>query len=442
MLNSFLSFVREHEMLERERPVLLMVSGGVDSVVMSHLFYQTGFPFAIGHCNFRLRGRDSDADEKFVRDLADNLKVKLFIERFDTKKYAASKGISIQMAARELRIGWSDKILRNEDYSVYATAHHLDDELETFFLNLLRGTGLAGLKGMPPFRARSIRPMMFAWRSDIEKFAEEEAISFRTDKSNLETTYLRNKIRHWLVPALVRIDPAAKKTMHENIRRIRMQERIYEAHVQTVLDELIEEENGYRMIHTDKLFSKEHPEVYLFEILNPLGFTSETISSLITDEPRTSGSQFFSATHRLVIDRNRFLITKMEASGSTSEYPIHKETSEISEPLMMTFETIDADEEYSVSPDRNTAELDLEKLEFPLKLRKWKKGDFFYPLGMKGRKKVSDFFIDNKFSLLEKERTWILESAGKIVWIAGHRIDRRFAVSVSTCFVYRIAWNG
>jgi len=433
-VNDLTRFIASVKLFSRTDTILLAVSGGIDSTVMAHLFRQAKFRFAIAHCNFGLRGRDSDDDAEFVRQLAHDLDARYFTVKFDTQAVSSERGISIQMAARDLRYEWFGKIRQENGLDWIATAHHLDDQAETFLMNLIRGTGIAGLHGIPVKNGMIIRPLMFAFRRDIAEFAAQNKISFRTDHSNSEIKYLRNKIRHEVIPLLSTINPEFVHGLTDTISRIREFERLGNS----TLDEwrrlvLI---NGVhdKTVEIKRLLQVSPVEQYAWALLSPFGFNETQVSNILCCLEKEESKVFNSPTHRLVKDRGHLVISS--AGPHEDEKPLKigsfTRRKRISRPVPLVFQRIKDVANYEIPVGRNAASMDFDKLRFPLVVRRWHEGDTFFPLGMKKRKKLSDFFIDQKFSLTEKERTWLVCSGHDIVWIIGHRIDHRYRITLAT----------
>ncbi|OQX80583.1 MAG: tRNA lysidine(34) synthetase TilS [Bacteroidetes bacterium 4484_249] len=440
MLSEFNEYIINKNLFKKDNQILLAVSGGIDSVVMTELFGLAGFNYSIAHCNFGLRVEESDEDEKFVMNLAKKKKVNIFVKKFDTRKFASENKISIQMAARRLRLEWFELLIKQNHFSFYATAHHLNDQIETFFINLLRGTGITGLHGILPKQGNLIHPLLFCYREEIEKFAKENNLKFREDSSNIKTDYTRNKIRHKLIPVLKDINPAYAEIMNKNIFRLQQAEEIYKQQIRKASDKIIITDKDIVKISVSGLLKLKPLETYLFEIISAFGFNYSDINDIINSLKSTSGKVFFSATHRIIKDREYLLIeeTGEEENLTQSDFLIQANDSFIEQPIQLKISRYKKPVEFIASGNRNIAFLDADKLEFPLQIRKWEKGDYFYPLGMNNKKLLSDFFIDNKFTIPEKEKTWIIISSGKIVWIAGHRIDDRFKITDKTKEILRI----
>lgn len=434
VLRDLKKFIESHDLFSGSDTILLAVSGGVDSTVMAYLFREAEYSFAIAHCNFGLRGNDSDQDAEFVKNLARSFNVRFFSEKFDTGEFAAQKGLSIQMAARELRYGWFEKIRHENGFDFVATAHHLDDQAETFLINLIRGTGIAGLHGIPVKKGTVIRPLMFAFRNEIMQYARSNRIIFRTDHSNDETKYLRNKIRHELIPMLTGINPEFVHGLTNTIRRIGEFELLGKHALDEWCRNALVPDGNDRKIDLSLLMQSTPVEAYAWALLSPFGFNETQVSNFLGCLGKENRKIFYSPTHRLVKDRGVLAIDPVEHGINDRPVKIPKfaRQKRTSKPVPLFFHRITDVRGFEIPLNENTASLDFDKLRFPLTVRRWQHGDTFFPFGMKKRKKVSDFFIDRKFSLKEKEKTWLLCSGNDIVWIIGHRIDHRFRVTTST----------
>ena len=432
MLQRFKSFIEEQRLFQPDDRVLLAVSGGVDSVVMVDLFHQAGYPFGIAHANFQLREEESEEDERFAGELSVSCRVPFFSKRFFTVDYADTHKVSIQMAARELRYEWFEATRHKEGFDWIATAHHLDDQVETFFINLLRGTGISGLHGILVRQGKVIRPLLFASREDIFRFARKHDLSFREDSSNSSLKYARNKIRHQLIPLLHSIDPDYAKQITATISRIQETELILKPLVEKSRKNLIRRMKDHWIIHIVELRKLEPLSAWLYELLTPFEFNEATIRDLIRSLDQESGKAFYSSTHRIIKDRNQLIITMIpsaEQHASTGEYLVNEATKNVTKPIRLSIQSFTREAGYQISADKNRATLDKKKLTFPLILRRWKPGDYFYPFGMNKRKKLSDFFIDEKIPIPGKEQCWLLCSGNRIAWVIGHRIDHRYRVS-------------
>lgn len=438
MLPQFLSFINKNRLFSSGDRILLAVSGGLDSVVMAWLFHKAGFAFGIAHCNFRLRGEESEADEKFVGELAARLRVPFHVNHFNTSEIAASAKISAQMAARDLRYRWFEEVRSSEKYDVVATAHHLDDQAETFLINLVRGTGIAGLHGIMPLLGKVVRPMLFASRSEIEEFAAKEQIRFRVDSSNQEEKYLRNKIRLGILPLLKELNPGFLENLTREIGWLRASEQAARKEIERHIPLILSKHWDQDIIDLSILNRTVAMELVAWEIFSRYGFNTDVVEDMIGSPEGESGRIFFSYSHRAVRDRNRIIVQPLQAVSLSAEVMISANTRRIANPCKMSFKILSREELTTIPAGKEFACLDADRLNFPLELRKWKEGDSFQPFGMKGSKKVSDFLIDQKLSIPDKENTWVLLSAGKIVWLVGHRIDHRFRIRTNTEKVYRI----
>lgn len=417
---------------------MLAVSGGIDSVAMAALFAEAGYDFAIIHCNFKLREAESDADEKFVKELAGKCKVPFYSKSFNTQEIAKGSGDSIQMVARDLRYDYFEETAFKEGYDYIATAHHLDDQTETFFINLLRGCGIAGLHGIKLKNGNIIRPMMFAFRKDIESFVIDNGISYREDRSNSSLNYLRNKVRHQLIPLFTEMNSAFAKEMQGNISVLADTEKVFKDYVKIKGEELISKDGDTLLIDLDGLKKLEPVNIYLYEFIAPYGFMNNDVNNILAAIKGIPGKRFYSATHQLLIDRKQILIQPLKESIDVNdEYLIREEDRLISLPIKLMIR-VEPNIDFTIPQINSHASLDFKKLKFPLKLRHWQKGDGFIPLGMKNRKKLSDFFIDEKFSIFQKESAWVLCSSDDIIWIVGHRIDERYKIRKDTERVYSI----
>ena len=439
MFKSFKKYISSQKLFIRKDKILLTVSGGIDSVAMCELFHQARLQFGIAHCNFQLRGQESDADELFVKQLAEKYNVPFYVKHFKTGDFASENGISIQMAARQLRYDWFEELIKTEKYHFYATAHHQNDEIETFFINLLRGTGIAGLHGILPKQNHLIRPLLFTNRGKIEQFANDNKLEYREDSSNASAKYLRNAVRHKIIPQFKHLAGDFERVMTENIEKLRDVEIIFNEMLEMKRKEIVVVNSSTILLSIKKLKVLHPLKAYLFHFLSPYNFNNEVIESLIVSLDDISGKQFFSSTHRLLKDRDNLIITEISDVTLENEiFLINKTDSHIFAPLLLDFRITTESEMIKINPDKNLAYLDFDKLKFPLTIRKWKHGDFFCPFGMHGKKKVSDFFTDQKFSIIEKENTWLMCSDDDIVWVVGWRIDERYKLTSKTLKGYII----
>ncbi|QIA08671.1 tRNA lysidine(34) synthetase TilS [Draconibacterium halophilum] len=436
MFDQFIKNIKEKQLIKPGQKVLLAVSGGIDSMVMLHLFEHSEFEYGIAHCNFSLRGAESDDDEAFVHEKVEQHGTPAYFETFDTTDYANLKGISIEMAARELRYEFFERIRKQYEYDLIVTAHHQDDLIETFFLNLSRKTGIKGLTGIKEKKGKLIRPLLFASRQDIEKYATQNYIAYREDSSNNEVVYQRNFLRHKILPLFSELNPAFNKNFMASVENLKAAYDVYAAAVGSEINEILTEEKDQLLISISALQQSVHSKTVLLEILSGYGFNASVVDAVCQSLNNVSGKQFFSKTHRLVKDRDALFLSELK-NDEDRFYYIEKEDMELFAPFGISIERLDV-KDFVIIKDRNIACVDLDEVEFPLLMRKWQQGDYFQPLGMTGFKKVSDFFIDQKIPLHEKENTWLLCSGKKIVWIMGHRLDNRFKVTSSTKQVLKI----
>jgi len=444
MLKEFKAFIVSEKLFGPNDKILLAVSGGIDSVVMAELFHRAGYSFGIAHCNFGLRGMESDADEAFVERLSGKYKVPFFTKRYLTAKEAKEKGISIQMAARELRYLWFNELLEKEKYYAVATAHHLDDQVETFFINLLRSTGIAGFHGILPRQGNLIRPLLFSYRDNIEAFARKYRLAFREDSSNAEIKYLRNKIRHEVIPVFRELNPAFPHILTETIKRMRETEIIFRNSVEETRKKILRKDKKGTHIRIAELGKLAPAGIFAFELLSPFGFNEAVILDILHSFHDPSGKIFYSPTHLLIKNREELILNplpgKEESLLMNAEFLIAEGKKEIRKPIHLSFLEKPKGIKSTIDPSKEIATLDVRKIVFPLILRRWKKGDSFYPFGMNKKKKLSDYFIDRKLSIPEKENAWLLCSGNYIIWIVGQRIDHRFRVTSQTKEVLQIRW--
>ncbi|MFI0431148.1 tRNA lysidine(34) synthetase TilS [Mariniflexile sp. HMF6888] len=434
MIKTFQDHIDSKLPFLKNSALLLAISGGIDSVVLTHLCYKTGLNIALAHCNFNLRGKESDADEDFVLQLADDLELEAFVESFDTEAFAEDEKLSIQMAARTLRYHWFSELTAQLKFDYILTAHHADDNLETFFINLSRGTGLDGLLGIPEVNNNIVRPLLPYSREDIENYAKEYKLKWREDSSNSSTKYLRNKLRHDVIPILKEINPHLLQNFAKTQTFLNDSKFIIEDRISDITNKVIKLIEGHTVtLNIEEIKNLSHPKAYLYELLKNYGFTEwHDVFNLLEAQ---SGKQIKTNTHRLIKDRDCLLLSEIHKEEDGQTIPVSETDKIVETPFgMLVFDEVDAVLETS----KTAVYVDKDLLKFPLTVRKWEKGDVFYPLGMTGKKKLSKYFKDEKFSLLDKENTWLLCSNDVIVWVINKRADNRFRITDTTKHILKV----
>jgi len=432
MIEKFEKHIGSHLLFAPGDTLLAGISGGIDSVVLAELLHRAGMAFAVAHCNFNLRGEESDLDEAFVRQLALKYDKPIYSKSFDTSGVAAERGISIEMAARDLRYEWFEEIRRNYHYDWIVVAHHLDDQAETFFLNLARGTGISGLTGMKAVNGKVVRPLLFASRKEIEQFAAENYLDYREDSSNTLTEFQRNKIRHLILPLLEELNPSFRFGLQETISHLRDTYSIYNQAIEQARERIVRRKSVDEFeVSVDELKFLQPVSTYLFELLRPFHFNGEVVNEMVNSLDGQPGKQFFSPTHRAVLDRGSIVVNKL-FNVAQGLYYLEENCRHLSVPIDLTMKSVERTATFRIDTSPKIAMIDKDKLQFPLILRRWRKGDYFQPLGMKGIKKLSDYFVDEKISLTDKENAWLLTNGEEIVWIAGLRLDDRYKITKET----------
>lgn len=428
-----MSFIELNKLFNPADKVLLAVSGGKDSVLMTHLFNEAHFTFGIAHCNFKLRGDESDGDEIFTRNLAGQFNVPFFTTSFNTEVLARQYKMSVQMVARQLRYDWFEQIRAENEYDYIALAHHQNDTVETVLLNLVRGTGIAGLHGILPKRGKLIRPLLFLGREEIDTLILENKYAYREDRSNSSVKYARNKLRIEVIPKLKELNPHLEETFETNSRRFKELEDFL-----TFQTEQLRTKNflvlpsGDIHIRLDDLRQLEPKSLLLYELFKTYNFSEPVLNDLMQSWDGQAGKIFESPTHSLLLDRNSLILTTLK-TNETLETLIFKGEKKASwEDSNFNIQEVQTSE-FKSSFTKEASFFDEEMLQFPLKLRQWKKGDYFHPFGMKGKKKLSDFFTGLKIPLTEKKHIPVLENGnGDILWVAGYRSDERYKVTEQT----------
>lgn len=434
MLQQFQNHLSQHFPFLKGKKLLLAVSGGLDSMVLLHLFQQLDYEIMVLHCNFQLRGMESFGDQQFIQEYTSQHNIQLSFTQFDTEAFANDYKLSIQIAARELRYSWFYEQLEIQDGDYILTAHHADDNLETFLINLSRGTGLDGLTGIPAQNDSIIRPLLPFTRKEIEEYAAKQDVKWREDSSNASNKYLRNKIRHDLIPILKELNPNFMSSFEKTQGYLQDSKDLVDDAAVMVYQQVAKEKGDEIYFDLNQLLKLANYKSYLYQWLTEFGFTAwDDIYDLVTNQ---SGKQVLAPEFRLIKDRDYLILSPLKTESNQQEYLIESGTSKVNFPLNLLFSNVD---EIGASSN-STIFVDREKLLFPLTLRHWKEGDVFQPFGMEGKsKKVSKLFKDEKLSLIEKENTWLLCSENQVVWVVGIRQDERFKINSKTKNIVKIA---
>lgn len=424
MFEKVKKFIEQEKLLKDKSRVILGVSGGADSIALLDVLQKAGYVIIAAHCNFHLREKESVRDEIFVERFCKEKEITYKKIDFDTIKYAAEYSLSIEMAARELRYRWFEELRHEFDADAIAVGHHRDDSIETMMINMIRGTGIKGLTGIEPKSGYIIRPFLCVTRSEIEKYVADNGLEYVDDSTNSESIYTRNIIRLDVIPYFERINPSARQSIFRTMQNLRQVENIYFSYIDKAKQRVLKNDE----VDISKLLKEIEPEAVLFEILSSYGFNSSTVNDAYKSLYGQSGKVFYSDSHRVVKDRDLLLIESVDGSDDDDRYEITENDVEINKPVNLSIDRLKVSENVYFTGGSNTLYVDSDKLQYPLILRKWKLGDWFIPFGMKGKKKLSDFFCDNKFSLTEKENTWLLCSGEDIIWIVGYRADDRYKI--------------
>jgi tRNA(Ile)-lysidine synthase len=455
----FKDFIKQNNLFNSEDRLLLAVSGGVDSVVLCELCKLAGYEFAIAHCNFRLRDKESERDKEFVRELAKKYGVEFFLKEFDTEKYAEENKLSIQEAARELRYSWFHELIGHRQYAMgkeklpavdndcqmpiakcLLTAHHADDNIETLLMNFCRGTGLNGLTGIPVRTdAKVSRPLLSFWKDELIEFAKQNQLEFVNDSSNQSSKYARNLFRNEIIPLIGKAYPQVKENLLDNIQRFKEINQLYQFSISELKKKLFKKKNNEIHVSIRQLMGYKNRAI-IFEIISDFGFTDKHIDEVIKLAESENGKYIQSpVTSNRIIKFNHWFIVSTEQSSDAETIVIEEgsrniqylPTGQAGSIFNLQFSTVES-KSFKIETSNSIACLDADLINFPLILRKWKQGDYFYPLGMKKKKKVARFLIDQKLSKTEKEKAWVLEMNKKIIWVIGMRIDDRFKITGKT----------
>jgi tRNA(Ile)-lysidine synthase len=458
----FIRNIQQYSFIQPTQKQLIAVSGGVDSVVLTDLMYAAGYDFVIAHCNFQLRGVESERDEHFVTMLGQKYQKRVLVKKFDTEQYAVEKNFSIQVAARQLRYEWFKSVLeiprpplydstnpsitreetgvQSEPLQYILTAHHANDSIETVLMNFFKGTGITGMHGILPLQGKLFRPLLFATKEEIQEYARLQGLDFVEDSSNLTDKYTRNFFRHRLFPLLKEIYPRVEDNLLKNIGRFTEIESLYYQAVNQHKQKLLEVKGHETHIPVLKL-KKTHPlKALVYEIIKDFDFTANQVDEVIALLESESGKYVSSTRFRIIKNRGWLIISPSE-SIKAANILIEKGDKRVAfEQGELVMEMVSMTESFQIPVKKDTAALDVSTIRFPLLLRPWKQGDYFYPLGMKKKKKLSRFFIDQKLSKSDKEKVWVVETDKKIVWVIGYRIDERFKIGTSTKDVLKLNW--
>lgn len=432
-------FIHQHGLLTGKRPVLVGLSGGADSVALLGVLVQLGYPCQALHCNFHLRGEESDRDEVFAHRFADSLGVPFLKVDFDTTGYAAAHHESIEMAARSLRYRWFEEQRQAYDAEAIAVAHHRDDSVETLLMNLLRGSGLRGLGGIRPRNGQVVRPLLAVSRAEIEEWLKAQGWDYVTDSSNLSDAYTRNFIRLRVLPLLEQLNPAARETIARSAAHLSAAEQLYEYMVEEARKAVFVTADS---LSIEALLRYPAPETLLYEWLRPYGFSRIVVSELFESLTGLSGKQFYSATHQVLKDRDRLYIAPQREESAWQPVEIPVATGEFTQPLRLSCRLMVRTPDFQMERTADTAYFDADKLPDRLSLRLPQTGDWFVPFGMRGRKKLSDFFADQKMTRWEKSQQPLLCAGDSIIWVVGRRVDDRFRVEETTKIIFSVKKMG
>ncbi len=440
LFDTFKEYIESQKLVSPDDKILLTVSGGVDSMVLLHLFTRLGYSVGVAHCNFCLRGAESDEDEVLVEDQARKCGAPHYNKRFDTQAEILRTGDSMEMTARRLRYDWFYELCEEHGYTTIAVAHHADDSIETFFINLMRGTGLRGLTGIRREYGRVVRPLMFASRRDILEYALQNKIPFREDSSNRSTKYLRNKIRLGLIPRIREIKTNFTELMRGNIAHLTKTQSFVDACIKRIESRVVSKDESIHRVRVGDIEGDFPRDFVVYELLSSIyGFKGDVVTRLLASyDAQHSGRRFYSKGYVAYVDREDILVTKIPSEDSCEVSFDESEQRVYCGASTLHLDYMDIDLVESMNTPDNCALVDADKLSYPLTLRRWRDGDSFIPFGMAGRKKVSDFLIDQKVSQPEKERQFVLLSGEHIVWVVGRRIDNRYRLTTESENVLKI----
>ncbi len=435
MQKAFVAHIERKDLFKKDDRLLVAVSGGVDSMVLCDLLLKAGYKFSVAHCNFKLRDHDSDTDEQFVKNYCAKNKLEFYVRSFNTANYAEEKKLSIQMAARALRYSFFNELMIKHSFTYLLTAHHLSDNVETFLINLVRGSGISGLKGISEKRGNIVRPLLPFSKEEILNYAKENSVEFRTDKSNLEDAYLRNDLRLNIIPKLKDLNPSFERTISKELGLLQQYDAIITEHFSKEKESAVVKTDSGIKIQIEKIKTNKTPELFLFELLKEYSFHSDVITDIYNSLDGIPGKLFYSEGYELVKDRNELILNE-RTNKIIVPTVIEKETKEIHSPVHLKIKPSSA---FVKENSKGVAYIDHSKLKYPLTVRGWQNGDKFKPLGMNGFKKLSDLFVDLKLNAFEKNKVAVLENGDKeIIWVVNHRLDDRYKISENTHNILRI----
>lgn len=441
LVEKFRSYVAHEGLFTHDDTILLAVSGGVDSMVLMSLAREAGYRFAVAHCNFRLRGEESDGDELLVEREVRKMGVPYHVTHFDTYGEVASTGDSIEMVARRLRYAWFDELCDANGYSAVVIAHHIDDSIETHFINMLRGTGARGLAGIASRNGRVVRPLLFATREEIETYATQNNIPFRVDSSNMSMKHLRNRVRHEVVPMLKGLNPHFTTIMQRNMTHLGQAQSFIDASMAIIKRAVLSEDRGVFRIDVVAIDASLPRNFVIYEILSSeFGFRREVVTDIcVALDNGATGRRFFAVDRMAVVDRDAILVMPIAEDDDVEIKVDNDAVSATLGGVKFSFEMLAMADVATLNQGADVALLDADRVTFPLTIRRWREGDAMVPFGMAGRKKISDMLIDAKVSLVEKREQYLLLSGGDVTWLVGRRIDNRYAVRKDTLRVLRVS---
>lgn len=433
MIEVVRKYIDQNQLLTKKELVIVGISGGADSAALLHMLVSMGYQCIAAHCNFKLRGEESDRDELFTDNYTQILQVPLRTIVFETKQYALNNHLSIEMAARELRYAWFEELRKEYNAQAIAVAHHRDDSIETLLINLTRGSGLCGLTGIRPRNGYVVRPLLPLSREDVFSYIDSNKLSYVTDSTNSSDIYTRNFIRLKVLPLLAQINPSIKASLARTADHLGEAEIIFKHVINEARNKVIQDNS----LSIDALMEFPAPKTILFELLKPYGFTRLVTEDIFSSLEKDSGKLFYSDSYRLLKDRSFLLIDSLEKHEQQC-FTLDNVEGHITVPIELIFSKLVINKDFLIERNLNFAYFDYDKLKFPLTLRHWKEGDWFVPFGMTGRKKLSDYFSNNKFSLFDKEKIWLLCNGEDIIWIVGERPDNRYRIDKSTKKVLKV----